>query len=75
MKVNTNTLELTRLWGCYGIQAVDPYAPKFHMYVRKVYGGRVEWTTDYLHAKQYKTEKAARAVIEKIRAGVISDDV
>ena len=75
MKVNKNTLELTKLWGFYGVQAVDPYAPRFHMYIKKVYGGRVEWVTDYTHAKEYKTENAARAVIEKIRAGVVSDDV
>lgn len=75
MKNINNTLKITTLWGRYGIQAVDPDAPKFHMYIQKVYKGRATWVTDYTHAKSYKTEKAARDVIEKIRAGVIVNDL
>ena len=70
-----STLEIKKCWHGYEIQAVDPDAPKFHMYIQKVYKGRATWVTDYTHAKSYKTEKAARDVIEKIRAGVIVNDL
>ena len=73
MKINT--LEIVKTWRGYEIQAQDPHAKRFHMYIAKVYGGRVSWVTDYTHAKKYKTEKAALDVVNKIRTGVLISDI
>ena len=57
------------IWG-YEISTVNPYAPKFHMYVYKVYNGQVEWVTDYTHAKHY-TKRYAEALVKKIKGGSV----
>ena len=71
MEINTNTVEVIKVWNGYEIQAVNPYAPKFHMYVKKIYGNKVEWVTDYTHAKHYGSKGYAEAVVERIKEGSI----
>ena len=49
----------------YEIQVNDD-GKKFPAYVRKVYGGKIEYVTDYLYSKKYKTVQAARKIANMI---------
>ena len=39
---------------------------KFPAYVHKVYGGKIEYVTDYLYSRKYKTIQAARKIANMI---------
>lgn len=43
---------------------------KFPLYVQSIRNGQVTYTTDYTHAKHYKTAKKAASVNQAIKDGL-----
>lgn len=59
---------ITRTWKGYTISKKYKNH-KFPVYVMSIYKGKINWTTDYAHAKHY-TEKTAKRINAEIDRGI-----
>lgn len=59
-------VEIVKSWKVYEIK-VD-LGEKFPVYVSKVYNGKIDYVTDYLYSKKYKSLTAARKIAYMISA-------